>query len=161
MTLRRGQYANKGLVQGNGESSRTMIDKKTESDIKTVRSFLEFWVKFHSIYSGVISMENISKEDERKLLETKEIIKDKYEGLKGGLEFKYMPHGRLTDPVSDILGIDNVRFMAEKNLKKLQGDWKDSYVFLNNILERLRIRRDGSTSSIPWPYLSRNFSKRA
>ncbi|MDP2928462.1 MAG: hypothetical protein Q8O01_00165 [Candidatus Omnitrophota bacterium] len=114
-----------------------MVDKKTESDIKTVKSFLEFWVKFHSIYSGVVSRESISKEDESKLLETKEIIKNKYDGLKNGLEFKYMPHGRLTDPVSDVLGINNVRFMAEKNLKKLEGDWKDSYVFLNNILERL------------------------
>jgi hypothetical protein len=118
-----------------------MIDKKTESDIKTVRSFLEVWGKFHSIYSGVISSENISKEDEQKLLETKEIIKNKYEGLRSGLEFKYVPHGRLTDPVSDILGINNVRFVAEKNLKKLQGDWKDSYVFLNNILERLENKK--------------------
>ncbi len=118
-----------------------MIDKKTESDIKTVRSFLEFWDKFHSIYSGVISRESISNEDEQKLLETKEIIKNKYEGLRGSLEFKYMPHGRLTDPVNDILGIDNVRFMAEKNLKKLQGDWKDSYVFLHNIVERLENKK--------------------
>ncbi|MDD5173398.1 MAG: hypothetical protein WC482_02275 [Candidatus Omnitrophota bacterium] len=118
-----------------------MIDKKTESDIKTVKSFLEFWVKFHSIYSGVISRDNISKEDEQKLLETKEIIKNKYEGLKGGLEFTYMPHGRLTDPVSDILKIDNIRFMAEKNLRKISGDWKDSYVFLNNILERLENKK--------------------
>ncbi len=114
-----------------------MIDKTTESDIKTIRSFIEFWVKFHSIYAGVISRESISKDDERNFLETKDIIRNKYEGLKGGLEFKYMPHGRLTDPVNDILEIDNVRFMAEKNLRKLQGDWKDSYVFLNSILERL------------------------
>jgi len=118
-----------------------MIDKKTESDIRTVRSFLEFWAKFHSIYSGVISMENISSEAERNFLETKEIIKNKYGELKGGLEFKYMPHGRLTDPVSDILEIDNVRFVAEKNLRKLRGDWKDSYVFLNNILERLESKK--------------------
>jgi len=118
-----------------------MIDKKTESDIKTVRSFLEFWVKFHSIYSGVISSESISYEDEQKFLETKDIIKNKYEGLKGAFEFKYMPHGRLTDPVNDILGVDNVRFMAEKNLKKLRVDWKDSYVFLNNILERLENKK--------------------
>lgn len=118
-----------------------MIDKKTESDIKTVRSFLEFWVKFHSVYSDVISSDNITKEDEQKFLGTKDIIRNKYELLKTGLEFKYMPHGRLTDPVSDILGIDNVRFMAEKNLRKLQGDWKDSYVFLNNILERLENKK--------------------
>ena len=118
-----------------------MIDKKTESDIKTVRRFLEFWAKFHSIYSGVISMENISSEAESNFMETKEIIKKMYGELKGGLEFKYMPHGRLTDPVSDILEIDNVRFVAEKNLRKLRGDWKDSYVFLNNILERLESKK--------------------
>ena len=53
----------------------------------------------------------------------------------------HMPRGRLTDPVSDILGIDNVRFMAEKNLKKMDADWKDSYVFLNNVLERLENKK--------------------
>ena len=114
-----------------------MIDKRTESDIKGLKSFLEFWVKFHSIYSNIVGKENISKEDEEKFLETKELMRNKYDALKGGLEFKYMPHGRLTDPVNDILLIDNVRFMAERNLRRVEEDWKDSYVFLNNILERL------------------------
>lgn len=118
-----------------------MVDKKTESDIRTVKGFLELWVKFHSIYSDVVSMESISKEDESRFLGTKDIIKNKYDVLKNELEFKYAPRGRLTDPVSDILGMDNVRFMAEKNLSKLEGDWKDSYVFLNNILERLESKK--------------------
>ena len=115
-----------------------MVDKKTEADIKVVKSFLEFWVKFHSIYSAVVSKENISKEEEIKFLETKGIIKDKYNILRNSLDFKYAPHSRLTDPVSDILKLDNVRFMAEKNLKRVEDDWKDSYVFLNSILERLK-----------------------
>ena len=41
-----------------------MIDKKIESDIKLVKSFLEFWTKFHSAYNNVISRQIISKEDE-------------------------------------------------------------------------------------------------
>lgn len=118
-----------------------MIDKKTESDIKIVKSFLEFWVKFHSIYSDVVSKDNITKEEELKLLETKGLIRNKYEELKGSLDFKYAPHSRLTDPVKDILQLDNVRFMAEKNLKKVEDDWRDSYVFLNSILERLKNKK--------------------
>ncbi len=118
-----------------------MIDKKTEADIKAVKSFLEFWVKFHSIYSGVVSKESISKEEEAKFLEAKALIRNKYETLKNGLEFKYMPHTRLTDPVGDILLIDTIRFMAEKRQKKTESDWKDSYVFLNSILERLKNKK--------------------
>lgn len=118
-----------------------MIDKKIESDIKVVKGFLEFWGKFHCVYTDVISRESISKDDEAKFLETKDIIRNKYDLLRNSLEFKYMPHGRLTDPVNDILEIDNVRFVAEKNLSKLQGDWKDSYIFLNNILERLENKK--------------------
>lgn len=114
-----------------------MIDKKTESDIKAIKGFLEFWAKFHSIYSGLISMGRITEEDEKKFLETKAVIKTKYDELKGALDFVYVPHSRLTDPVSDVLGVENIRFISERNLKKLEGDWKDSYVFLNNILERL------------------------
>lgn len=115
-----------------------MIEKNYESDIKAVKSFIEMWVKFHSIYSGVVSKENISKEEEEKFLETKGLIGSKYDALKGGLEFKYMPHGRFTDPVNDIISMDNIRFISEKNLKKTDSDWKDSYVFLNSILERLK-----------------------
>ncbi|MFA6078908.1 MAG: hypothetical protein WC779_04095 [Candidatus Omnitrophota bacterium] len=118
-----------------------MIDKKTESDIKAVKSFLEFWVKFHSIYNNTISKELITQEDEIKFLETKDIIKSKYEEVKGDFEFKYMPHMRLTDPVSDILSLSGVRFISEKNMKKAGDNWKDSYVFLNSILERLKNKK--------------------
>lgn len=118
-----------------------MIDKKTESGIKEVKSFIEFWTKFHNIYQDTISREIISKEDEDKFLETKRMIGDKYTELIGMMEFKYMPHGRLTDPVSDVLAIGGIRFISEENLKKLDNDWKFSYIFLNSILERLMNKR--------------------
>ena len=118
-----------------------MIDKKTLADIKNMKDFIEFWVNFHSAYNEIISKEIISAEDEAKLLDTKKMIGDKYETLKNALEFKYAPHGRLTDPVSDILALTSIRFISEKNLKKLETNWKDSYVFLNNILERFENKR--------------------
>ncbi|MCM8790145.1 MAG: hypothetical protein NC938_00380 [Candidatus Omnitrophica bacterium] len=118
-----------------------MIDRKTESDIKSVNGFLEFWMKFHSIFTETISKGIISVEEESKFLETRDMIKAKYEDLKKSLEFKYMPHGRMTDPVDDVLKISGIRFMSEKSLKRLNEDWRDSYVFLNNILERLKNKK--------------------
>lgn len=118
-----------------------MIDKKTESDIKIVKGFIEFWVKFHSIYSNIASKDSIGKEEEALFLETKNLIKDKYDSLKNNLDFKYAPHSRLTDPVNDILKLDSILFMAEKNLKKVDDDWRDSYIFLNSILERLKNKK--------------------
>jgi hypothetical protein len=118
-----------------------MIDKKTESDLRLLKEFLEFWSRFHYIYNSTVSREIISKEDEDKFLQTKEMIRQKYEDLKKRLDVKYMPHSRLTDPVSDVLSITGVRFMAEKNLKRLSDDWRDSYVFLNSIMERLKSRK--------------------
>ena len=118
-----------------------MIDRKIETGIKSVKSFLEFWVKFHSLYNEIISKEIISKEDEDKFLETKSILKAKYEEMKKGMDFNYMPHARPTDPVNDILALATVRFISEKNLEKVEGDWKDSYIFLNNILERLKDKK--------------------
>lgn len=118
-----------------------MIDKKTEADIKAVKGFLEFWTKFHYVYNSAISRETISREDEEKFLETRDAIRAKYEELRRCLELNYMPHSRLTDPVADVLAIGGIRLMSEKNLKKLNEDWRDSYVFLNNIAERLKSRR--------------------
>ena len=118
-----------------------MKDKKTETDIKSMKAFLELWGKFHSIYSGTLEKGLITKEDEDKFLETKLVIRNKYDELKGSLEYRYMPHGRLTDPVNDILSLQTIRFISENNLKKLNNDWKDSYIFLNNIFERLKARK--------------------
>ncbi|MDD5496682.1 MAG: hypothetical protein PHP46_06250 [Candidatus Omnitrophica bacterium] len=115
-----------------------MIVKKLESDIKDLRSFLEFWEKFHSMYASVVSKEIVTKEDELKFLETKNLISGKYEALKNNLEFNYVPHGRMTDPVDEILVVNNIRLMSEHSLKKMDDDWKDSYVFLNKILERIK-----------------------
>ena len=72
---------------------------------------------------------------------TKTMMRDKYDELKASLEYRYMPHGRFTDPVVDILSLQTVRFISEDNLKRLNNDWKDSYIFLNNIFERLKIRK--------------------
>jgi len=115
-----------------------MIDKKIEQDIKAVANFLEFWGRFHAIYNGIVSKSTITKEDEEKFLETKAMMAGKYAELNKALELKYAPHSRLTDPVSDVLGLASIRFVSEKNLKKAEDDWKDSFIFLNGILERLK-----------------------
>jgi len=118
-----------------------MLDKKTEHDIKSIKAFLEIWMKFHSLYNDMMVKGTISKDDEDKFLSTKGSIGSKYEELKSSLGTRYMPHSRLTDPVSEVLGLTSLRFISEKNLKKLNDDWKDSYIFLNNILERLENNR--------------------
>src|SRR3989338_3137220 len=118
-----------------------MIDKKTEADIRGLGSFLELWGKFHAIYSDIISKETIVKEDEAKFLETKGLIQGKYNPLKNNLDFKYMPQARFTDPVDDILALGRILNISEKNINRLNEDWKDSYIFLNNILERLKNKR--------------------
>ena len=118
-----------------------MIDRKTEIAIKSAKSFLEVWTKFHSIYIEVSSRAIITKDDEEKFFASKEMIKKKYSELCSELDFKYAPHGRLTDPVSDLLTIESVRYISEKNLKKINDDWRDSYVFLNSILERMKSKK--------------------
>ena len=118
-----------------------MIDKKTEYGIRAMKDFLELWAKFHSLYMDIISRDVISSDDENKFLDTGRIIKAKYEELKNSLDFRYMPHGRMSDPAAEILAVETIRFMSERNLKKLENDWKDSYVFLNNIAERLEDKK--------------------
>ncbi|MFH1190356.1 MAG: hypothetical protein V1682_06695 [Candidatus Omnitrophota bacterium] len=118
-----------------------MIDKKTEADIKSLKSFLEFWTKFRSVYDEIVSREIITDEDEAKFLEVRDLIRSKYGVLSGSLDFKYVPRSRLTDPVDSVLAMNGVRLMSEKSLKKLNDDWRDSYVFLNNITERLKNKR--------------------
>lgn len=137
-----------------------MIDKKTEADIKAIKSFLELWRKFHSIYNEAVSKEVISKEGEATFLETRDMIKLKYGELKNTLEIRYAPHSRLTDPADDILALSGIRLMSEKSLKKLNEDWRDSYVFLNSIMERLKNRKRRLEEFNPISVLFKRFFER-
>jgi hypothetical protein len=139
-----------------------MKPRQIDHDIKELKGFLEFWEKFHSLYEEIASKGVISPDDEAKFLETKRLIRDKYDALKDSLEFKYTPHTRMTDPVSDVLGVENVRFMSEQNLKKADDDWKDSYVFLNSILERLgeNRRRAGELDNPVGAFFKRVFARK-
>lgn len=118
-----------------------MIDNTIEANLRAVKSFREFWSKFHSIYSEIISRERIGDEEETKFLDAKGPLRSKYEELLKSLDFKYMPHSRLTDPVESILNISTIRFSAEKNRQKIEEDWRDSYIFLNSIEEHLKNRK--------------------
>ena len=118
-----------------------MIDKRTEDNIKDVKSFLESWAKFHQIYIKLTSKSTVTKDDEEIFFETKDIMSKRYVVMNGSLEFKYMPYNRLSDPIAEILGLDNISYISEKKLKKVEDDWNDSYIFLNKILERLKNRR--------------------
>jgi len=114
-----------------------MIDKRIALNLEELKGFLEFWEKFHSLYEEMLSKAVLSADDEGKFLETRAIIREKYEALKNSLDFRYAPHTRLTDPVSEVLGVEKIRFMSEESLRKTEDDWRDSYIFLNSILERL------------------------
>jgi len=93
------------------------------------------------MYTETISEDAISDEDEVKFLGVRDMIRSKYEALRSSLDFKYAPHSRLTDPVDGVLAINGIRLMSEKSLKRLSDDWRDSYVFLNNINEHLKNKR--------------------
>jgi len=118
-----------------------MIDKQIEANLLKIRSFREFWGKFHSIYNELSCKERLLEEDDAKFLETKEMLRKKYEELIKALDFKYMPHTRLTDPVESILSLGTIRFIAEKNARKIEDDWLDSYIFLNSVEEHLKNRK--------------------
>lgn len=118
-----------------------MIDRRTESAIKEIRSFIDYWTKFHAIYERISAQDTITQDDEAAFLETKGTIAKKYDELTAGLDLRYAPHGRLSDPVRAVLQVESIRFISEKNLKVLNDDWRDSYVFLNGILERMKSKK--------------------
>ncbi len=126
-----------------------MTNKKISSDIQAMKNFLEFWGRFHSIYGDIIAKDIITAEDENKFLETKVILNTKYDEMNKALVSRYMPHGRMTDPVGGILSMKTIRFMSEDNLKKIENDWKDSYVFLNSVMEQLKGQKSVSDNLNP------------
>ncbi len=118
-----------------------MIDRKTEQNLKDIKSFLELWVKFHDLFKQTISKDIITVNDEKHFLETRDLIARKYEELIRSFEFRYMPYNRLKDPVMEVLLLKTLSVISEERLKKVGGDWRDSYIFLNNIFERLKSRK--------------------
>ncbi|MFH1995457.1 MAG: hypothetical protein ABIJ27_00490 [Candidatus Omnitrophota bacterium] len=112
-----------------------------KGNIKNTKDFFELWIKFHGLYKDILKKESITRKDEENFLETKSLILSKYSTLTENFEFRYMPHNRITDPVEKILSVKNLSAMSEDRLKKVEEDWRDSYVFLNSIVERLENKK--------------------
>ncbi len=108
-----------------------MIDKKLEDNIKNTKRFLEFWSKFHQLYS--------SKEEN--FLSTRTLVNSRFQDLMDSAGMKHSQ--RLTKglPIYEILSIENLSGMSDEKLKRIEECWTDSYYFLRGVLNRFQKKK--------------------
>lgn len=108
-----------------------MIDKKLEDNIKNTKRFLEFWSKFHQLYS--------SKEEN--FLSTRTLVNSRFQDLMDSAGMKHSQ--RLTKglPIYEILSIKSLSGMSDEKLKRIEECWTDSYYFLTSVLNRFQKKK--------------------
>ncbi len=108
-----------------------MIDKKLEDNIKNTKRFLEFWSKFHQLYS--------SKEEN--FLSTRTLVNSRFQDLMDSAGMKHSQ--RLTKglPIYEILSIENLSGMSDEKLKRIEECWTDSYYFLTGVLKQFQKKK--------------------
>jgi len=118
-----------------------MIDKKLEDNIKNTKRFLEFWSKFHEIYSEAMSSNCVVPKDEADFRSTRMLVNSRFQDL---MDFAGIKHGeRLTKALSiyEILSIENLKDISDEKIAKIEDSWTDSYVYLSSILGRFQKKK--------------------
>ncbi len=108
-----------------------MIDKKVEDNIKKTKRFLEFWSKFHELYS--------SKEEN--FLSTRILVNSRFQDLMDSVGMKHSQRLTKGFPIYEILSIENLSGMSDEKLKRIEECWTDSYSFLRSLLNRFQRKK--------------------
>lgn len=108
-----------------------MIDKKLEDNIKNTKRFLEFWSKFHQLYS--------SKEEN--FLSTRTLVNSRFQDLMDSAGMKHSQRLTKGFPIYEILSIENLSGMSDEKLKRIEKCWTDSYHFLRGVLKQFQKKK--------------------
>ena len=108
-----------------------MIDKKLEDNIKNAKRFLEFWSKFHELYS--LKEENF--------LSTRTLVNSRFQDLMDSVGMKHSQRLIKGFPIYEILSIENLSGMSDEKLRRIEECWTDSYYFLTSVLNRFQKKK--------------------
>ncbi len=114
-----------------------MTDRLIKKKIEHTKEFLELWVKFHETYKSALNKKTINPEEENDFLQTKSLIARKYQYLMEELDIKPTAEDRTMDVIAAILSLESVSTISDMQLKKLEGDWHNSFLLLNRVVGKL------------------------
>ena len=127
-----------------------MIDKKLEDNIKKMERFLEFWSKFHQLYS--------SKQDN--FLSTRTLVNSRFQDLMDSVGMKHSQRLTKGFPVYEILSIENFSGMSDEKLKRIEECWTDSYHFLTSVLNQFKKKKKRIERFNKLVFVTKSFLKR-
>ena len=118
-----------------------MIDKNLEINIKKTKNFIEIWNEFHRIFKNMLLDNTLNKEAEKNFLSTKTLVNARYDDLMDSLGVK--PIGRFikSEPIYDVLSLENLSIISDERLKEVRQNWEESSRHLGALLERLEKKK--------------------
>ena len=119
-----------------------MVDKELEKKIKQLKEFMELWIKFHELYKSATKNRVISPDEEKAFLETKSLIARKYQALMDNLNIEPTAEDKTLDIISQILSLETVSSISDMQMRKIEGDWHESYISLNKLLGKLDNKKE-------------------
>jgi len=119
-----------------------MGKRQIDNSKDKVKEFLELWVKFNQLYKDAMKKSTITQEEEQSFLETKSIIARKFQALADSLSIDRSTIERTYDIINQILSLKGISTLSEPELKKIDNDWHESYIFLNRLLGHLEAKRE-------------------
>lgn len=119
-----------------------MRNKKLERKIALLKEFIDEWIRFRDFLKGALKDGKVSAEEERKFLEIKSLIARKYQGLGQTLGEEFSPDNRITEIISQAVSLEGLAGTSGMKFGKIENDWHQSYIRLNEFLGGLESQRD-------------------
>ncbi|MCD5390514.1 hypothetical protein LR007_01405 [candidate division NPL-UPA2 bacterium] len=119
-----------------------MRNKKLERKIALLNEFIDEWIRFRDFLKGALKDGKVSAEEERKFMEIKSLIARKYQGLGQTLGEEFSPDNRITEIISQAVSLEGLAGTSGMKFGKIENDWHQSYIRLNEFLGGLESQRD-------------------
>ncbi len=118
-----------------------MIDPKLEEQINSTQQLLQFWQRFHDYFAFGVKGTDIDQQREREFLQIKSQVAMLHDSFMEALTHDRSIGQNIMGICSRSITLKNLKKLSNADIQKMEIEWHESYLLLNETLGSLQEKR--------------------
>lgn len=129
-----------------------MIDPKIEEQINSTQQLLQFWQRFHDYFAFGVKGTDIDQQREREFLQIKSQVAMLHDSFMDALTHDRNIGQNIMGICSRSITLKNLKKLSNADIQKMEIEWHESYLLLNETLGVLQEKRQQMANINPVVY---------
>lgn len=129
-----------------------MIDQKLEEQITATQQLLQFWQRFHDYFAFGVKGTDVDQQREREFLQIKSQIAMLHDTFMEALTHDRNIGQNIMGICSRSITLKNLKKLSNADVQKMEIEWHESYLLLNETLGALQEKRQQMANINPLIY---------